>query len=195
MERILGERFERALVHATRLHATQTRKGTRIPYVAHLMAVASIVLEEGGDEDEAIAALLHDGPEDQGGRATLDEIRREFGERVADIVEVCSDTFERKKPPWRERKERYLAHLREATPSARLVACADKLHNARAILADYRRHGDALWDRFNAGRDEILWYHDQLVRIFRDRGPHRLAAELERVVDELRAEIDRSSTS
>ena len=107
----LSARFEDALAYAAHLHAGQPRKDTAIPYVAHLLAVCSLVLEDGGDEDEAIAALLHDGPEDAGGHETLEEIRRRFGDRVADIVADCSDTFETPKPPWRERKEAYLAHL------------------------------------------------------------------------------------
>jgi (p)ppGpp synthase/HD superfamily hydrolase len=193
---ILSQRFEEALVYATRLHAQQMRNGTQVPYVSHLLAVSSLVLEAGGGEDEAIAALLHDGPEDQGGRATLEEIRRLFGGPVAGIVAECSDTLESKKPPWQQRKEAYLRHLPAASGSARLVSCADKLHNARAILADYRAHGDLLWDRFNAGRDDILWYYSELARIFSAHGPPQLARELVLVVDQLHAEVAaRGSTS
>ena len=196
MNTILSQRFEEALVYATRLHAQQMRNGTQVPYVSHLLAVSSLVLEAGGGEDEAIAALLHDGPEDQGGRATLEEIRRLFGGPVAGIVAECSDTLESKKPPWQQRKEAYLRHLPAASGSARLVSCADKLHNARAILADYRAHGDLLWDRFNAGRDDILWYYSELARIFSAHGPPRLARELVLVVDQLHAEVAaRGSTS
>lgn len=196
MNTILSQRFEEALAYATRLHAQQMRNGTQVPYVSHLLAVSSLVLEAGGDEDEAIAALLHDGPEDQGGRATLEEIRRLFGGPVAGIVAECSDTFESKKPPWQQRKEAYLRHLPGASRSARLVSCADKLHNARAILADYRAHGDLLWDRFNAGRDDILWYYSELARIFSAHGPPQLARELVLVVDQLHAEVAaRGSTS
>jgi (p)ppGpp synthase/HD superfamily hydrolase len=185
---VLGTRFEDALAYATRLHAPQYRKGTRIPYVSHLLAVASLVLEAGGDEDEAIAALLHDGPEDQGGIATLTEIRARFGDRVAAIVAACSDTFEAEKPAWQARKQAYLDHLSEAAPSVLLVSCADKLHNARAILADYRRHGEVLWERFNGGRDDVLWYYRELARTFGERGPDVLAVQLARVVDLLHAE-------
>ena len=196
MNTILSQRFEEALVYATRLHAQQMRNGTQVPYVSHLLAVSSLVLEAGGGEDEAIAALLHDGPEDQGGRATLEEIRRLFGGPVAGIVAECSDTLESKKPPWQQRKEAYLRHLPAASGSARLVSCADKLHNARAILADYRAHGDLLWDRFNAGRDDILWYYSELARIFSAHGPPQLARELVLVVDQLHAEVAaRGSTS
>ncbi len=189
MNKILSRRFEEALVYANRLHASQARNGTAIPYVSHLLAVSSLVLEAGGDEDEAIAALLHDGPEDQGGRATLEEIRRLFGGPVAEIVAECSDTFESRKPPWQQRKEAYLRHLPGASRSARLVSCADKLHNARAILADYRTYGDLLWDRFNAGCDDILWYYGELARIFSAHGPSHLARELVLVVDQLHAEV------
>ncbi len=181
----LGVRFEQALVYATRLHGDHYRKGGTIPYVAHLLAVAGLVLEAGGDEDEAIAALLHDGPEDLGGRQTLAEIRQRFGERVAAIVEGCTDTFEHPKPPWRRRKEAYLAHLQEASPSVRLVSVADKLHNARSILADYRELGEGLWGRFHGGRQGTLWYYRALVTTYRAVGPMPLVDELDRVVSEL----------
>lgn len=182
---MLTPRFEAALVYAAQLHAAQTRKGSGVPYVSHLMAVASLVLEAGGDEDAAIAALLHDAAEDQGGLRTLAEIRRRFGDGVADIVAACSDTFEEPKPPWHARKRAYLAHLRDAPPRVRLVSCADKLHNARAIATDHRRLGEALWARFNAGRDDILWYYRELAAIFTEHGPEPLAAELALVVEGL----------
>jgi GTP pyrophosphokinase len=183
--RPLGPRFDEALVYANQLHGTQLRKGTRIPYVSHLMAVASIVIEHGGDEDEAIAALLHDAVEDQGGQAVLAEIRRRFGERVATIVESCTDADTIPKPPWRQRKVAYIAHLAEASPSARLVSNADKLHNARSLVADYRAIGDELWERFNSTRDDNLWYYRSLADLFLAQGEPRLAAELDRVVREL----------
>ena len=192
MNRRLTGRFEDALVYATQLHASQVRKGTDIPYVSHLLGVASLVIEAGGTEDEAIAALLHDGPEDQGGFGTLKEIRYRFGLPVGKIVAACSDTFEEKKPAWQKRKQAYLDHLLDATPSVRLVSCADKLHNARAILTDYRRHGEELWQRFNAGREDILWYYGELARIFSDRGPEQLAAQLTSVVEQLRDEVARN---
>jgi (p)ppGpp synthase/HD superfamily hydrolase len=183
---LLGERFQRALELALELHRDQVRKGPKpIPYIAHLLGVASIVLEDGGDEDEAIAALLHDGPEDQGGRATLERIRAEFGERVAAIVEGCSDTLEQPKPPWRARKERYLAHLEEASPDVLHVSLADKVHNARAILGDYREVGEELWSRFRGTREESLWYYRALAELFSRRRPGRLAEELERTVEEI----------
>ncbi len=180
-------RFSEALEYAARKHATQLRKGTRTPYVCHVMAVASLVLERGGGEDEAIAALLHDIPEDCGGRADLDEIRRKFGKAVARIVEGCTDTFENPKPAWKPRKEEYLAHLATASKAVLLVSAADKVHNARSILSDYREHGEKLWERFTAGRNGQLWYYRQLVRAFRKRGPSPLVDELDRVVTELEA--------
>jgi (p)ppGpp synthase/HD superfamily hydrolase len=186
----LKARFEDALVYANRLHGSQTRKGTDIPYISHLLAVAGLVIEAGGNEDEVIAALLHDGPEDQGGLATLKEISDRYGVPVGKIVAACSDTFEEVKPDWRERKQNYLGHVRYASPSVRLVSCADKLHNARAILADYRRLGEDLWSRFNAGREDILWYYGELARIFAERGPEQLASELGHVVEQLRGEVD-----
>jgi (p)ppGpp synthase/HD superfamily hydrolase len=153
------------------------------------MSVAALVLENGGDEDEAIAALLHDGPEDQGGQRTLDHIRGQFGDRVADIVEACSDTFDEPKPEWRARKERYLDHLREsANASVFLVSAADKVHNLRSILADYSHIGERVWKRFKGGRDGTLWYYGALLEVFQDRAPSRsrdLVAELERTYREL----------
>lgn len=182
----LSPRFEQALVLATQLHARQQRKETDIPYVAHLLAVASLALEHGANEDEAIAALLHDAVEDQGGAATLEKIRRRFGETVASIVSACTDSTTVPKPPWRARKEAYVAHLRHASASARLVSACDKLHNARSILSDYRVQGEALWGRFNGGREGTLWYYDALVREFQASGPLALADELARVVAEIK---------
>jgi len=179
---LLSARFEDALVYAARLHARQARKGTSVPYVAHLLGVAALVLEDGGDEDEAIAALLHDAVEDQGGAPTLAAIRGRFGERVAAIVAGCTDSEDVPKPPWRERKERYLAELATASPAVRRVSVADKLHNARAILADYRQQGEALWARFSGGRAGVLWYYRALADLHRTRTGGPLAAELERVV-------------
>jgi GTP pyrophosphokinase len=151
--------FESALKYASRLHAKQTRKGSDAPYVSHLLAVAAIALEHGATEKEAIAALLHDAVEDQGGQETLDEIRRRYGKRVARIVAACSDTDHLPKPPWRERKEAYVERLRSEPYSVRLVVAADKLHNARDLLSSYRVQGDDLWSHFNGGRDGTLWYY------------------------------------
>jgi (p)ppGpp synthase/HD superfamily hydrolase len=188
----LGERFDAALAFARALHGDQRRKKSGIPYMAHLMAVAAIVLEHDGDEDQAIAALLHDGPEDQGGRATLDEIGRRFGARVAAIVEACTDTLDDPKPPWRARKEAYLAHLDHAPAAALLVSLADKVHNCRTILYDYRDEGELLWRRFTGGRDQTLWYYRALAGRFRALivGPLRsLVDELERILAALEDEV------
>jgi len=156
----LTRRFNLSFELASGLHHAQTRKGTPVPYIGHLMAVCSLVLDAGGDEDQAIAALLHDAVEDQGGLATLATIRQLFGDRVAAAVEACSDSTTSdptKKLPWRERKEKYLAHLREASKDALIVGAADKLHNARAILADYRQVGEELGSRFSVPKAEQLW--------------------------------------
>ena len=181
----LSARFEDALAYAARLHAGQLRKGTKIPYVAHLLSVASIALRHGASEDEAIAALLHDAVEDQGGAATRQEISRRFGENVARIVDGCTDTDITPKPPWRPRKEAYIAHVRTAPPSVRLVSAADKLDNARAILADYRRVGEEVWRRFTGGKEGTLWYYRALIQAFRENGSSRLIDELDQVVSEI----------
>jgi (p)ppGpp synthase/HD superfamily hydrolase len=183
----LGPRFTRALELAFELHAGQTRKGSGVPYFGHLLGVTSIVIETGSSEDEAIAALLHDAAEDQGGRETLARIRSEFGNDVADIVESCSDSLGDPKPPWRERKRAYLEHLEEAGESALKVSLADKLHNARTIVVDYRDVGEALWERFNADRDQVLEYYRALAAIFSRLTPGALATELAVTVGELDA--------
>jgi GTP pyrophosphokinase len=180
-----GEKFEQALPYAARVHRDQVRKGTSTPYITHLLAVASIVGENGGTEDEVVAALLHDAPEDQGGEARLGEIRARFGDWVAEIVDGCTDTYETPKPPWRERKERYLAHLAGASGSVRLVSSADKLHNARTVLSDYRLLGEELWARFSGGKEGTLWYYRAVVGTLRGDGP--IVEELDRVVTELEA--------
>jgi (p)ppGpp synthase/HD superfamily hydrolase len=181
----LSTRFEEALTYAAHLHAGQLRKGTKIPYVAHLLSVASIALRHGANEDEAIAALLHDAVEDQGGATTRQEIRRRFGENVAGIVDGCTDTDATPKPPWRPRKEAYIAHVRNAPASVRLVSAADKLDNARAILADYRQVGEEIWKRFTGGKVGTLWYYRSIVQAFRENGSSRLVDELDRVVSEI----------
>jgi (p)ppGpp synthase/HD superfamily hydrolase len=181
----LTARFHRALVYAARVHARQFRKGTTRPYIGHLLGVTSIVLTHGGDEDEAIAALLHDVVEDQGGKPRLREIRRKFGALVARIVEGCTDSGVEPKPPWLERKTEYLRHLRHADSSVRLVSAADKVYNARETLEDLRTHRDALWKRFKGGRQGTLWYYREVAKILRRQGPKQLAAELDRVVKEL----------
>ena len=182
---LLTERFRAALDYAARLHERQVRKGSGVPYLSHLLSVSALVLEDGGDEDEAIAGLLHDAVEDQGGRATLQEIRRRFGDRVARLVEGCTDADSVPKPPWRERKERYVAHIAQAPADVRRVSSADKVHNARSILADLRRSGDSVWSRFTADRSSVLWYYRALTEAFRAAGGGFLAEELARVVAEI----------
>lgn len=183
----LGGRFENALVFAARKHRTQVRKGSEVPYVGHLLGVCSLVIEDGGSEDEAIAALLHDVVEDQGGEPVLEEVRAQFGEQVAAIVLACSDTTVDPKPPWRARKEAYLTHLRAASPSTLRVSLADKLYNARAILRDRHEVGDAVWDRFNTGRDGQLWYYGALADAFVELRPGPMATELAETVEAIRA--------
>jgi (p)ppGpp synthase/HD superfamily hydrolase len=185
----VGRRFEHALLFATRKHAGQHRKGTAVPYVAHLLSVAGLVLEVGGDEDLAIAALLHDVVEDCGGAPMLREIRRRFGKRVAHVVDGCTDTDLDPKPPWRQRKEDYVAHLRTADADTRLVSAADKLHNVRSIVAAYREIGDRVWERFHGKRDGTLWYYRALLDEFQRRKSSPLIRELERAVIELEAVV------
>jgi (p)ppGpp synthase/HD superfamily hydrolase len=183
----LTPRFDEALRLAHTLHRDQRRKGTTIPYVAHLLSVAALVIEHGGDEEEAIAALFHDAIEDQGGSLAREQIRSRFGERVAAIADGCTDAVGTPKPPWRGRKQAHLAKLQAASRSVLLVACADKLHNARTLVGDYRAIGEGLWDRFHGGRDGTLWYYRSAVAMFdaAENAPRRLAAELARTVAEL----------
>ena len=186
----LGPKFQEALAYAAELHNTQTRKASDVPYVGHLLSVAGLVIEADGTETEAIAALLHDAAEDQGGEATLADIEERFGATVASIVEECSDTVVTPKPPWRQRKEQYIAHLDEASDSAILVSIADKLDNARAILRDLRRHGPSLWQRFNTDDPhEHLWYYRSLLEVYRRRSDSWMVDELGRVVRTLEEEI------
>ena len=183
----LGPRFRRAFLFAADKHSGQTRKASTIPYIAHLMGVASLVLEFGGDEDMAIAALLHDVVEDCGGVPMLREIRRRFGSRVAKIVDGCTDSYRDPKPPWRERKQTYLRHLKKAEAETRLVSAADKLNNVRSILSDYRELGESIWKRFNGGREGTLWYYRSLLEEFLRQKPSRLMTEFDLAVRELEA--------
>src|SRR5262249_13622859 len=179
---VLTDQFDRALVYATHVHSGQVRKGTSTPYIAHLLTVAATVLEYGGDEELAIAALLHDSAEDQGGQARLDDVRNRFGERVSRIVEACSDSLAdtakgERKAPWRKRKEAYLAHLlQKADEDVLRVSLADKVHNARAILRDLRKPdiGDEVWDRFSVSKKQTLWYYRSLAKTFCKRLPGQL---------------------
>jgi (p)ppGpp synthase/HD superfamily hydrolase len=166
----LSHRYARALRFAFSLHAQHQRKGGGVPYVAHLLSVSALVLEYGGDEDLAIAALLHDAVEDQGGAPTGYLIRSEFGDVVADIVDGCTDSIATPKPPWRVRKEQYLAHLQHASPAISLVSSCDKLHNARSIVSDLRTVGEHVWSRFAGGKDGSLWYYRSLAATFTQLG-------------------------
>jgi GTP pyrophosphokinase len=187
--KVLGERFETAFLYAARLHAHQRRKATGTPYLAHLLSVAALVIEDGGDEDQAIAALLHDAIEDQGGDVIRQEIRRRFGERVGEIVEGLTDADTIPKPPWRERKDAYLQSLAHASPEVLRVSAADKLHNVRTILVDYRTYGEDLWRRFNGGKEGTLWYYRQVTDRLKERKNGKLVEELERAVAELEAMV------
>lgn len=183
----LTDRFDRALLYASQVHGGQVRKNTSVPYLAHLLAVAATVLEYGGDEDMAIAALLHDAAEDQGGARRLDDIRNRFGERVAGIVRGCSDSLAdagQAKEDWRARKEGYLQHLDTADKDTLLVSLADKVHNARSILRDLRKSeiGRAVWHRFKRGRDDQIWYYQALAAAYGARLPGQLADELTEIV-------------
>lgn len=201
---LLGPRFEEALVYAVEAHRDQARKGTPIPYVSHLLGVCALVLEHGGGEDLAIAALLHDVVEDQGGQPTLDIVRERFGPEVARLVEALSDSVagdDEDKLPWLERKVAYLEHIEHEDGDVLLVSAADKLHNARTMLVDRRRDGDVVFERFGPvmrfgpveGTRRIAWYYRTLAEIF---GRHLegqgagLAVELALTVDELFAGID-----
>ena len=182
---VLGERFAEGLAYAFELHRDQRRKGSHRPYFAHLIGVSALVLEHDGDEDQAIAGLLHDALEDRGDRTSGAELERRFGGRVRRIVEACSDTQESPKPPWKERKLAYLEHLEHADGDALLVSLADKLYNARTIADDLLVEGELVWKRFGAGREGQLWYYGELARVFSRRLPGVMAARLAEVVSEL----------
>ena len=186
---MLTERFDEAVRYARQAHAVQARKGTGTPYLGHLLGVASIVLDDGGTEDEAIAALLHDAPEDRGGRERLEDIRARFGDAVAAIVEDCTDSWTRPKAPWAERKKKYAEHARTLSPSSLRVSAADKVHNAYATLRDLRIHGESVWTRFNAGPDDVIAYYHNLVRAYRESGGGPLVDELERIVRGIEREM------
>ena len=181
----LSERFDAALVYTHQLHRHQTRKVNRTPYIAHLLSVAALVLEDGGSEDEAIAALLHDAVEDQGGKATREEIKQRFGEAVIAIVDGCTESDTIPKPPWRDRKERYLEQLRQGSPSVRRVALADKLHNARTILFDYQQHGEHVWSAFSAGKEGVLWFYRSLLLLYPPTDSSPMVEELRQVVEQI----------
>lgn len=179
---MLTSRFDDAFQYAHELHRNQRRKGTSIPYISHLMTVAALVLEHGGTEDHAIAGLLHDAPEDQGGEVTLGEIRARFGDTVADIVADCTDAWIDPKPPWRARKEAYIERLPHKRRESLLVSLADKTHNAEAVLWDYRSDGDDLWLRFNGGAEGTRWYYSSLAKVFQVSLPGALSDRFGRAV-------------
>jgi (p)ppGpp synthase/HD superfamily hydrolase len=181
----LGPRFQRAFEFATKQHSGQTRKASSIPYIAHLMGVASLVFEAGGDEDVAIAALLHDVVEDCGGAPMLEQIRRRFGSRVAKIVDGCTDAYGLPKPPWHDRKVSYINRLKKEDDETRLVSAADKLNNVRSILSDYRVIGESVWSRFNGGRDGTLWYYRTLRDEFLRSKPNRITRDFDLAVRDL----------
>jgi (p)ppGpp synthase/HD superfamily hydrolase len=190
---VLSERFDDALVFASGVHRTHMRKATGVPYVSHLLAVASIALEAGADEDVAIAALLHDCVEDRG--VTIEQLRARFGDTVSSIVDEVTETDEHPKPPWRPRKDAYIARLETASPSALVVSAADKLHNVRAMLVELRAAGPALWSRFNAEPDQQIWFHRSVADVIARRLPGPLADALSAAVDDFAAAIAASSRS
>jgi len=184
-----GPKFDEALLLAHELHRRDVRKGTGKPYISHLLGVCSLVVDYGGDEEMAIAALLHDAVEDHGGMPMLELIRERFGERVAHIVDGCTDSYvldATQKEPWRQRKEMYLARLPLEDADVRMVSAADKLYNCRTILRDLRRDGLRALDRFNGGRKDTVWYYDELVRALRAAGNNELVEELALSVDEMK---------
>jgi (p)ppGpp synthase/HD superfamily hydrolase len=188
----LTGQFSKALGYAELKHHNQVRKGGDIPYVGHLLSVAGLVINDGGAEAQAIAALLHDTVEDAGGSATLEEIRKNFGDEVARIVAECSETDEEPKPPWLDRKRKYVEHLAEVGEDTLLVSVADKLDNARSMLRDYHTHGPSLWGRFNRKNPrDHLWYYGELLTAYRSRGcTSWMVDELGRVVEELERLVD-----
>ena len=190
----LTDRYDRALLYATQVHGGQLRKATTVPYFAHLMAVSATVLEYGGDEDQAIAGLLHDAVEDQGGRPRLNDIRNRFGARVADMVLACSDNVAeggsgQPKQDWQTRKERYIKHLHDLDRDILLISLADKTHNARSILRDLRKDeiGASIWQRFSQPKERTLWYYEELAETFKQLLPGQLANELADIVAELKS--------
>ena len=193
----LTGQFSKALVYAELKHHNQVRKGGDIPYVGHLLTVAGLVINDGGSEAQAIAALLHDAVEDAGGPATLEEIKTNFGDEVARIVDECSDTDEEPKPPWLERKQRYIDHLADVGDDTLLVSVADKLDNARSMLRDYHEHGPSLWEPFTVkDPHDHLWYYGGLLKAYRARGCRRwMVEELDRVVEELKRLVEAATGS
>lgn len=182
---MLTDRFEDALIFAFRLHAAQVRKTSQVPFMAHLLAVAGIVLDHGGSEDEAIAALLHDAAEDQGGLEVLNSIGKKFGVIVARIVDGCTDTYEHPKPPWKDRKEAYLNRLLDEEKDVRFVSLADKVHNARSLILELRKGNDSVWDQFKGGKEGTLWYYNTLKEVYLQTGRDLLTEEFSELVNRI----------
>lgn len=191
----LGQRFQKAWLFAAQKHAGQARKASTIPYIAHLMGVASLLLEAGGDEDLAIAGLLHDVVEDCGGEKMLKEVRRRFGARVATMVDGCTDAYVIPKPAWHDRKQAYISRLKKEGSDTRLVSAADKLNNVRSILSDYREIGESVWSRFDGGREGTLWYYRTLLDEFMRDKPNRITRDLELAVNELEALVNANAST
>jgi len=183
----LTDRFASALVYATHLHANQVRKDGKVPYIAHLLSVAALVLEDGGTEDEAIAGLLHDAIEDQGGEHTRQEIRQRFGDGVTAIVDGCTEPDTFPKSSWKTRKVGYIEQIRSASVSIRRVSLADKLHNARSLLVSLQQEGDIVWSRFNAGKAQMLWFYNTLRDLYSSNAQDPLSQEFTRVMAEIEA--------
>jgi len=181
----LSSKFDRALLYAAKLHRGKLRKKTKIPDIAHLLGVTAIALEYGANQTEAIAALLHDAVEDAGGRKRLNDIRRKFGHAVAKIVDGCSDSYAEPKPSWLDRKKEYVALVRRASISTKLVSASDKLQNVRSLLRNYREGGGQLWQRYDSGKEGALWYYRALVKAFTGKRIRPLVQELDRAVSEL----------
>jgi (p)ppGpp synthase/HD superfamily hydrolase len=188
---MMSERFVVAVELANELHGDQIRKGTKVPYISHPLIVSGIVLQHGGGEDEAIAALLHDTVEDCGGKPVMVRIRKRFGDNIADLVDGCSETDIQPKPPWRERKDGYIESIKSANPSVRLISCADKIHNASSIISEYRKVGERVWDRFKANKTETLWFYTSIINAMRASGENRpILDELVIVVEELKSVVE-----
>ncbi|MGI0495599.1 HD domain-containing protein [Alkalinema pantanalense CENA528] len=178
----LSDRFPQALTYAHQLHAQQYRKGSKIPYISHLLSVAALVLEDGGDEDSAIAALLHDAIEDQGGATTREVIRQQFGDRVTHLIDTCTESDITPKPPWKHRKTQYLEQLKTASDDAIRIILADKLHNARSIHRDLQTHPDQTWQKFNASPSDIRWFYQSCLTILQQRSQSPMVKELQQIL-------------
>lgn len=185
---MLTEKFEMAFGLAQKLHANQYRKGSRVPFISHLLSVCALVLEDGGTEDEAIAALLHDAVEDQGGLETLEIIKKQFGGNVASIVMECSDAFTIPKPPWKQRKLEFIEKLSDVSESAVRVILADKIHNTSSIIRGYKKHGEKLWWSFKGDREGTIWYYEEVLNALKVRNESFLVSTLESLVVKVKME-------